>query len=52
MGDDRGYANLGMLLNAIVVIALVGTFVIYGNRSQSGSTAAESANMVTLDVLH
>jgi hypothetical protein len=52
MGDDRGYATLGKLLEAIVVMALIGTFVVYGNPGQNGSTTAGPANMATLDTLH
>jgi len=52
MGDDRGYAALGKLLEAIVVMALIGTFVVYGNPGQSGGTVADPAHIATLDTLH
>ena len=51
MGDDRGVAVLGWLLDTLVAIALIGTFVVYGNSGNSRGPAAEPGDMAKLDVL-
>ena len=50
MGDDRGYSPLGMILEALVAIALVGTFVIYGNPGNSQSPVAAPGELAKLSV--
>ena len=48
MGDDHGSSNIGYMLDALVVIVLVGTVIIYGNPSDLHASSPQSADVARL----
>jgi hypothetical protein len=48
MGDHRGSAAFGYILEALIVIGLVGTFFVYGNSATVHGPASEPAEIAKL----
>ena len=48
MGDDRGSSNIGYILDALVVMVLLGTIIIYGNPGNLSTSTPQPDSVVAL----